>query len=424
MSISKIQVIAFLLFVIAISHTFVTSFFEKLSHKRKHSHPNLAKFYHLLSEVEVVFGIYGFLLFIAMLLVEDLSFFKVYFNNLKFTEPKFVFAMMLMSGTSPILSVSKNILIKISNLLPFDQRKSFFFVVMTLGPLLGSFITEPAAMTVTALILYETFYQETLTKNFKFGLLALLLVNISIGGTLTSFAAPPVVMVAHAWALDSKMLLLNLGYKAIMAILISNFIFSLMFKSDLKGIFKGHVAKKEVPKGIIFTNLIFLALLVLVSHVDDLIILILILFLGFYMIYKEHFDDLKIKESLMVGFFLSSLIFIGNIQSFWIKEVIHSLNDFGLFVGATLLTGITDNALLTYLGSLSPMTESMKWSLLAGAVTGGGLTVIANAPNLIAVSLFKDKFIPEGVNPVKLLIAALIPTLVTFLCFYFLPSLF
>ncbi len=422
MSFSNIQIIALIFFILAIIHTFITSFFEKLAHKKKHSHPNLSKFYHLLSEVEVVFGLYGFLLFTFMIIFEDLSFVKVYFNELKFTEPKFVFSMMLISGTTPILSFAKNVLVKISDLLPFDQRKSFFFVVMTLGPLLGSFITEPAAMTVTALILYETFYQETLSKNFKFGLLALLLVNISIGGTLTSFAAPPVVMVAHVWGISSKAIFFKLGYKAIIAIVISNFIFSIIFKNDLKGIFKGKIEKKLIPNSIILVNLLFILSLVLVSHVDDLIILVTVLFLGFYMFYKEHFEDLKIKESLMVGFFLSSLIFIGNIQSFWIKEVIQSLNELGLFVGATLLTGITDNALLTYLGSLSPMEEKMKWSLIAGAVAGGGLTVIANAPNLIAVSLFKDKFIPEGVNPLKLLLAALIPTLITFLCFYFLPS--
>ncbi len=47
-----------------------------------------------------------------------------------------------------------------------------------------------------------------------------------------------------------------------------------------------------------------------------------------------------------------------------------------------VLTAITDNAALTYPGSLiDSMSVEAKYMLVAGAVTGGGLTVIANAPN-------------------------------------------
>ena len=53
-----------------------------------------------------------------------------------------------------------------------------------------------------------------------------------------------------------------------------------------------------------------------------------------------------------------------------------------LFFGAAALTAITDNAALTYLGSLvEDISDQSKYSLVAGAVAGGGLTVIANAPN-------------------------------------------
>jgi hypothetical protein len=53
-----------------------------------------------------------------------------------------------------------------------------------------------------------------------------------------------------------------------------------------------------------------------------------------------------------------------------------------MYFGATALTAITDNAALTYLGSLvEGVSDQLKYALVAGAVSGGGLTVIANAPN-------------------------------------------
>ena len=88
-------------------------------------------------------------------------------------------------------------------------------------------------------------------------------------------------------------------------------------------------------------------------------------------------------------------------------------------MGSTALTGIIDNAALTYLGSqVSGLGESIKYSLVAGAVTGGGLTIIANAPNPAGFSILKEFFGKEGISPFMLLVAALIPTLIAGLCFW------
>ena len=110
-------------------------------------------------------------------------------------------------------------------------------------------------------------------------------------------------------------------------------------------------------------------------------------------------------------------------QAWWLKGVLASMGDLALFFGTTALTGITDNAALTYLGSLVELSDSAKYSLVAGAVTGGGLTVIANAPNPAGFGILKGSFGDEGINPLKLLIAALFPTFITILCMQLLPSL-
>jgi Na+/H+ antiporter NhaD/arsenite permease-like protein len=77
------------------------------------------------------------------------------------------------------------------------------------------------------------------------------------------------------------------------------------------------------------------------------------------------------------------------------------------------LTAITDNAALTYLGSLVPgLSDEFKVALVAGAVTGGGLTVIANAPNPAGVAILRNRFTDDTVHPLGLLAGAALPTLV------------
>ena len=81
-------------------------------------------------------------------------------------------------------------------------------------------------------------------------------------------------------------------------------------------------------------------------------------------------------------------------------------------------TAITDNAALTYLGSLvDSVSDGYKYSLVAGAVTGGGLTVIANAPNPAGFAMLRSSFDDGAINPLGLLINALPPTLIAVLAF-------
>ena len=60
--------------------------------------------------------------------------------------------------------------------------------------------------------------------------------------------------------------------------------------------------------------------------------------------------------------------------------------------------------------------DDFKYSLVAGAVTGGGLTVIANAPNPAGQSIL-GRFFPEGVSPLGLFLGAAAPTAFVTLCF-------
>ena len=61
-------------------------------------------------------------------------------------------------------------------------------------------------------------------------------------------------------------------------------------------------------------------------------------------------------------------------------------------------------------------TDALKYAVVAGAVTGGGLTVIANAPNPAGQSILQ-RYFPEGISPLGLLLGALAPTVIMGLCF-------
>ena len=124
-----------------------------------------------------------------------------------------------------------------------------------------------------------------------------------------------------------------------------------------------------------------------------------------------------------MGCFLAVIVTLGGLQNWWLQPVLTSLGDLPLYLGATALTGITDNAALTYLGTLVELSESAKYYLVAGAVAGGGLTVIANAPNPAGFGILKDSFGEEGISPLGLLISAIFPTILALIMFKFLPTI-
>jgi hypothetical protein len=93
------------------------------------------------------------------------------------------------------------------------------------------------------------------------------------------------------------------------------------------------------------------------------------------------------------------------------------LSEEPLFWGATALTAVNDNALITFLATLVPdLSNELKIAVVEGAVTGGGLTVIANAPNPAGQALL-SRFFAGVISPLGLLAGALIPTLIAALMF-------
>ncbi len=533
---------ATLIFLFAIVHTFMASKLMAMSHTREHAHLEkikrgearegtrdlLAGAYHFLGEVEVVFGLWVIPLFFGIILFFDWSTVLHYIDDgVNLTEAAFVVVIMVLASTRPILQLGELIMMRIAGLFG-GTLGAFWVTVMTIGPLLGSFITEPAAMTITALLLSQKFYDLGTSARFRYATLGLLFVNVSVGGTLTHFAAPPVLMVAGPWGWGTDFMLLNFGWKAVLGILIANGLYFLAFRQELAAmqgayaleLLKDRIARDFVPRQLMeeewtrsveeveqrqrfietirartdeyarairqsvepvilskaesagadpelvkeaiearfaevvryklrrfmpallpeaerpdfrdpdwdqrqdpvpvwvtSVHLLFMGWTIINAHHAELFVLGLLFFLGFAQVTAYYQNRITLQSPLLVGFFLAGLVIHGGLQGWWIAPVLGSLSEMPLMLGATVLTAFNDNAAITYLSTLVPgFSESMKYAVVAGAVSGGGLTVIANAPNPAGQSILKKHF-DDAVSPLGLLMAALLPTIIVWLCF-------
>jgi putative Na+/H+ antiporter len=418
---SAIEIVAAFVFAVAVLHTFTTRYFERLAHAQ----PEHAGLWHLLGEVEVVFGFWALILMVLVAAQLGTRDAVAYLETRSFTEPAFVFVIMVIAGSKPILDLSGAALQRVARLLPFPSAAGYYFVVLSIGPLLGSFITEPAAMTLTALLLRAQFFGRNAPKDFMYITLGVLFVNVSIGGTLTPFAAPPVVMVAEKWGWNTATMMTVFGWKAAVAVLVNAAGAAYIFRAHLKDLppLSPGLSKLEVPLWIIAAYVGFLTVVVIFSHHAAVFVGVFLFFLGFSEAYKRYRGRLMLREGLLVAFFLAGLVTLGGWQKWWLEALLVDMSPSLLFVGATLLTAITDNAALTYLGSLvEGVSDQFKYSLVAGAVTGGGLTVIANAPNPAGFAILKGCFEDGAISPLGLLAAAAVPTLVAAAAFQLLPG--
>lgn len=413
-----LQWVAAALFFLAILHTFSTVYFARMAHR----HVEHAGVFHLLGEVEVVFGVWAMLLVIVMAGLLGRMDTIDYLDSRNFTEPMFVFAIMVVAASKPILHFSRDIVRFLATLLPLQSSVAFYFVSLSFVPLLGSFITEPAAMTLAAFMLRDMFFSRGISTRLKYATIGVLFVNVSIGGVLTPFAAPPVLMVAGKWGWDIAFMITTFGWKAALAVGVNALAVTYFFRRELRELrieSPARRAESDMPRFVTAMHLLFLTGVIVFAHHPPIFMGLLLFFLGFASAYKRYQDRLILREGLLVSFFLAGLVVLGGQQQWWLQELLLNMDASSLYFGATALTAVTDNAALTYLGSLvEGLPDDFKYALVAGAVSGGGLTVIANAPNPAGFAILKGHFPGQTIRAPGLLLAALPPTLVVILMFY------
>jgi hypothetical protein len=418
MSPTTVQIVAAVLFALALIHTFSTKFFERLAHTR----PAHAGVWHLLAEVEIVFGFWAMVFMITMAVLVGKDDALVYLDARNFTEPLFVFAIMVVAGSRPILQAASSAVQGVVQVMPMQRSMAFYFTALGIVPLLGSFITEPAAMTLAALLMKDTVFAKA-SRRLQYATLGALFVNVSIGGTLTPYAAPPILMVASKWGFDMTYMITHIGWKAALAVFINAGFLTFLFAKELRKLeYSSKSPYVGVPAWMVAVHMLFLVAIVVFSHHPAAFMAVFLLFMGVATAYPAFQDRLILREGLLVGFFLGGLVVLGGMQQWWLQPLLMSMNESQVYFGATALTAITDNAALTYLGSLvEGLSPEFKYALVTGAVTGGGLTIIANAPNPAGASILKSTFNQGAISPLSLFLGALGPTLVAIVCFRVFP---
>jgi len=442
--------IATIIFVCAITHTFFAVPLTKLAHKVQHEHDEMIKklndaageptpevemvsfkatLLHFLGEIEAIFGIWVLVLVAAIWGFYDVSAVKGYISGtVIYTEPMFVVIIMALASTKPVLNFSETCL-RFAARLGKESLTAWWLSIMIIAPILGSFITEPGAMTIAAMLLAKKFYAYKPSPKFAYATLGLLFVNISVGGVLTNFAAPPVLMVAGAWGLTTPEMLVHFGGKAVVGILISTVLYFAIFKGELKRLSAiaaddpdKDAAAGKIPAWVTLTHLFFMAWTVAFAHDPPLFIGGFLFFLAFRQATAHYQTAVNLRGPILVGFFLGGLVIHGGLQGWWLAPIITSLSEWPLFVGSVVLTSFNDNAAITFLASqVEGLDPFLKYAVLAGAVSGGGLTVIANAPNPAGQALL-NRFFGDGISPGKLALSALIPTIIVSLLMMLWPD--
>lgn len=530
--------VATVIFFLAITHSLLTSVFHKLAHRAelnfkikqdkglrdKHAHSMSGALYHILGEVEVVFGIWAVVLAIFIALFYDWHSFVLYVDSLSYKDPLFIIVIMTIASSRPIVKLFELIMWRVVKVIG-DTLEAWWMAILMLSAFLSSFITGPAAMTVCAMLLSDKFYVLKPSRRLRYATLALLFVNISVGGAMTNFASPPVLMVASTWSWSNAFMFFNFGWKSIIAIAIGTGCYYLFLRKDFEALrkpykdlqFKQHIqhrfiSKKEleklyedleqnidqrmgysselkafsfilkenikelarmkltpqeiesydvnnaidekfdditldelrrtipgllseadkppyhdlhwdqredrVPYWIMGVHVLFMLWTIANAHEPVLFLSGFLFYLGFYQVTAFYQNRIDLKPALLVGFFLAGLIVHGTLQEWWIAPILGNLPPLALNLASIILTSFNDNAAITYLSTLVPnMSDVMKYAVVSGAITGGGLTVIANAPNPIGQSILKDHF-ESGIEAGPLMLFALFPTAVAALIFY------
>jgi hypothetical protein len=425
-----LNTIATTIFGLAILHTFLAA---RVTERAQRMRPGIGReLTHFLGEVEVIFGLWAVPLMVTMAFAQGWADTVHYLDEtVNYTEPLFVIVIMALASTRPIVSLAESSLRRVASL-GGATPAAWWMTILIVAPLLGSLITEPAAMTIAALLLARQFFDLEPGIRLRYATLGLLFVNVSIGGTLTHFAAPPVLMVARPWDWDMALMLREFGWRVLIAIPAATLAYFAMFRKDFAllearaPVVDIEVADEDtlpdrrllpVPLWVTVVHVAFMVWTVANAHHTALFLGGFLFFLGFLRATSAYQSRLDLKTPLLVGFFLAGLVVHGGLQGWWIGPLLGRLGEESLFAVATVLTAFNDNALITYLATLVPdLGHELKIAVVQGAVAGGGLTVIANAPNPAGQALL-SRFFGGAVHPLGLVAGAALPTVLVVIAF-------
>lgn len=432
---SPFEVMALGIFAIAVVHTFLSGWIarwaarveERTVSSGAKGRSHVVELLHFAGEVEIIFGLWAIPLFLLMVYFHDWETAVTYYSTRNYTEPLFIAVIMTLAATRPILQIVKWGLSRVARL-GGGTVGAWWLSILLIGPCFGSLITEPAAMTLSALLLSQQFYRYGPSPRLAYATLALLFANVSVGGVLTNFAAPPVLIVASKWGWSSWFMLKTFAWRALIGISLASCCYYCCFRKEFSRLQQKKErlfteTAKELSLAPLWVTAVHMAVLfwtVASAHYPVLFLGGFILFLGFYQATRSYQDEMSMRGPILVGFFFSGLILHGGFQAWWLEPLLEGFSLHTMLGAATVLTAFNDNAAITYMTSLIPnLSDELKIAVVAGAISGGGMTVIANAPNPAGQQIL-GRYFKDQISPLRLAAFALLPTLIFLSLFAFL----
>jgi hypothetical protein len=126
----SVEVAGAIIFALALLHTFAAKRFDVLAHRD----PEHAGLFHFLGEVEVVFGFWALILCVAIAALAGLKKAIDYAESQVFTEPLFVFTIMVIAASRPILEAVTAIVLRLARILPLDTHAAVVWLSLTAIP--------------------------------------------------------------------------------------------------------------------------------------------------------------------------------------------------------------------------------------------------------------------------------------------------
>jgi hypothetical protein len=434
---SKLELFYFFIFICAVVHTYLTTTFYSLhlkyksksgrSQKKSKIYRSLSEIFYFLSEVELVFGFWIIPLVIGLFFVSKIGTTIAYLETRDYTYALYMTVVVAFASTRPIIVFAETILAYISRL-GGNNAKSWWWTILTVGPLLVTILKEPGAMTITSILLAKTCFPFIKKMKFRYKTLALLFINISLGGLLAPHTSRSLFLVARAENWDFIYTFFRFGWKSMLIILINNSVFYFLFRKDFVKDSSALVAyleqekKERPPLWLTGIHLFFLLAIVLSSEYPPIFLGCFFLFLGIHRVTFHYQGNeqgpLHLMPAILVGFFFASLLIHGELQRWWAVHLLQGLNFAGSLVMSSFLSAVIDNAVVLYfLDQVEPLSETILYAIVVGAMSSGSLTLMANGPNLIGYTNLK-KFFRRNISLVSLFFAALPPTLIALFIFW------
>lgn len=434
---SPLRVGAAVFFFLSILHTFCTPFFYKrfqICQHKKMIFPEkwrkylwLSESYRLLSSVDVIFIFWSVPLFLWFLYSEGYAEAIDYFNHRNYLFALFIMIMLILLESRPIVYLSECIFLTIAKI-GKQSPKCWWWTLMLGAPFSAILLKETGAMIIAATLLVRYFYKFAPSLRFSYATMGLLFSNISVGGLITDISSRALLLVSPALKGEQEFVIRHFSWKAVIAIFLSTTTYYLMFRKEFdhfpKVVKNASIADERVPIWLICLHVLFVAAIMSVRSVPLLMIGILILYLGLHQFTIFYQNSIRVTKVCCVGLFYAGLLILGGLQEWWMLVIMHRMSDFGYMFTSYILSMFLDNVLVNYLvHNLSVATDCFLYLVIAGCMSAGGVTILANAPNIVGYLIIKPFFPTSPVSLGRLFVFALGPSLIALMTFWALKDI-